>query len=93
MAKNVIHISDTEAKNDFGSLLERVRSGTEVIIEHDTRPIAVVRPIEARGRLLSESIALAESHASRVTLDGGFARDLEEIVNSHQEPLSPPKWD
>ena len=93
MAKNVIHISDAEATNDFGSLLERVRAGAEVVIEHDARPIAVVRPAEARGRLLSESIALAESHASTVTLDGGFARDLEEIINSHREPLSPPKWD
>ena len=93
MAKNVIHISDAEATNDFGSLLKRVRDGAEVVIEHDARPIAVVRPAEARGRLLSESIALAESHASTVTLDGGFARDLEEIINSHREPLSPPKWD
>ena len=93
MAKNVIHISDAEATSDFGSLLERVRAGAEVVIEHDARPIAVVRPAEGRGRLLSESIALAESHASTVTLDGGFARDLEEIINSHREPLSPPKWD
>ena len=44
MAKNVIHISDAEATNDFGSLLERVRDGAEVVIEHDERPIAVVLP-------------------------------------------------
>jgi prevent-host-death family protein len=91
MAKKVIHISDAEAANDFGSLLEHVRDGAEVVIEHDARPIAVVRPAEARGRLLSESIALAESHASIITLDGGFARDIEAIINSHREPLSPQK--
>jgi hypothetical protein len=36
-----------------------------------------------RGRLLSESIALAEAHGSTVTLDEDFGRDLEEIINSH----------
>jgi hypothetical protein len=25
-----------------------------------------------------------------VTLDGDFARDLEDIINSHREPLNPP---
>jgi hypothetical protein len=28
-----------------------------------------------------------------VTLDGDFGRDLEEIINSHREPLNPPAWD
>ena len=93
MAKNVIHISEADAANDFGSLLEHVGAGAEVVIEHDARPIAVVRPADARGRLLSESISLAESHASTITLDGGFAHDLEEIINSHRVPLTPPKWD
>jgi hypothetical protein len=45
------------------------------------------------GRLLSESIALAERHGSTVTLDGDFGRDLEDIINSHREPLNPPAWD
>ena len=43
--------------------------------------------------MLSESIALAEAHGSTVTLDGDFARDLEDIINSHREPLNPPAWD
>jgi len=94
MAKEVIHMSDAEAAKDFASLLDRVRTGAEVVIEHNARPVAVVRPAESpRGRLLSESIALAEAHGSTVTLDGDFARDLEEIVNSHREPLNPPAWD
>ena len=65
MAKDVIHVSDKEAASDFASLLARVREGAEVVIEHDARPVAVVRPAEAfRGRLLSESIALAKAHAT-----------------------------
>jgi antitoxin (DNA-binding transcriptional repressor) of toxin-antitoxin stability system len=94
MAKDVIHISEAEAASDFASLLERVRAGAEVVIENDARPVAVLRSAETHpGRLLSESIALAEAHGSTVTLDGDFGRDLEEIINSHREPLNPPAWD
>lgn len=53
-----------------------------MVIENDARPLAVLRSAEPHpGRLLSESIALAEAHGSTVTLDGNFARDLEEIIN------------
>jgi antitoxin (DNA-binding transcriptional repressor) of toxin-antitoxin stability system len=94
MAKEVIHISEAEAASDFAALLDRVRNGAEVVIETDARPVAVIRPAEPHpGRLLSESIALAEAHGSTVTLDGDFGHDLEAIVNSHREPLNPPAWD
>jgi len=94
MADPVIHISEEEAARDFASVLARVRAGAEVLIEKDARPVAVLRPAASRpGRLLSESIALAEAHGSTVTLDGDFSRDLEAIINSHREPLEPPAWD
>ena len=55
MAKDAIHVSDKEAASDFASLLARAREGAEVVIEHDARPVAVVRPTEVFcGRLLSE---------------------------------------
>jgi prevent-host-death family protein len=94
MAKDVIHVSEAEAASDFASLIARVRSGTEVVIEDNARPIAVVRPVaEPSVRRLSESLRLAHEHGSTVTLDGDFGRDLEEIINSHREPLSPSTWD
>jgi prevent-host-death family protein len=98
MARNVIRVSDKDAANDFASLLARVREGAEVVIEHDARPVAVVRPAETfRGRLLSESIALAKAHAKELgyepTLDPDFAADLEEIIESHRKPLNAPAWD
>jgi antitoxin (DNA-binding transcriptional repressor) of toxin-antitoxin stability system len=94
MAEIVIHVSEAEAARDFASLLVRVRGGAEVIIEEGTQPVAVLKPVAARpGRLLSESIALAEAHGSTATLDGDFASDLEAIINSHREPLKPPAWD
>jgi len=97
MAKDVIQVSGAEAASDLGSLLDRVSAGAEVIIERDSRPVAVVRPAEAaRGRLLSESIALAEAHAKKLgyepTMDQDFANDLRGIINS-RKPRDLSAWD
>jgi hypothetical protein len=94
MAKNIIHISEAEAASDFAAVLARVRAGAEIVIDGNEPIVVAVRPSKPEpGRLLSESIALAEAHGSTVTLDGDFARDLEDIINSHCEPLNPPAWD
>src|SRR5436309_12848254 len=98
MAKDVIHVSDKEAASDFASLLARVSEGAEGVIEHDARPVAVVRPAEAfSGRLLSESIALAKSHPQELgyepILYADFAADLEEVINSHRKSLNTPTWE
>lgn len=97
MTKHVIHVSEAEAASDFASLLDRVSAGAEVIIERDSRPVAVVRPAETpRGRLLSESIALAKAHAEELgyepTMDADFAADLREIINTRQ-PRDLSAWD
>ena len=56
MPRNVIHISELEAASDFALARTRIREGTEVIIERDAKPVAVVCPAEAvRGRPISES--------------------------------------
>jgi len=98
MPKHTIHVSDAEAAKNLAALLDRVSAGAEVIIERDSHPVAVVRsPEPPRGRLLSESIALAKAHAKGLgyepIMDADFAADLEEIVNSHRKPLNPPAWD
>lgn len=92
MPKHVIHISDTEAANDFPSLLDRVRHGAEIVIEHDARPVAVVRAAEPVRRTISECIALLPED-STATIDPDFARDVEAAVESHREPLNPPEWE
>lgn len=90
MAKEVIHISEAEAATtNVATLLAHVRAGAEVVIENGTRPVAVLRSAEPRpGRLLSESIALAEAHEKELgyapMLDPDFAADLEEIINSRR---------
>ena len=91
-----IHISEADAAGDFAGLMARIRAGVEVVIESETRAVAVMRPAvpsTGPGRLLSESIAAAEARGSTALLDGGFARDLEEVIDSHREPLDPPTWD
>jgi antitoxin (DNA-binding transcriptional repressor) of toxin-antitoxin stability system len=93
MTKRAIRVSEAEAAHDFSSLLARVRAGVEVVIERDAAPVAILRPAEASVRTLSESIRIAQSYDSVATLDDAFSRDLEDIINSHQEPLAPPSWD
>ena len=93
MAKNVVHVSEAEAASDFASLLAHVRSGAEVVIENNARPVAVMRPAEPYVRLLSESLRLAREHGSTATLDEDFAKDLEAAIERHREPLNPAVWD
>lgn len=92
MVKRVIHISDAEAASDFAALLDRVRTGAEIVIEHDARPVAVLHAAEPVRRTISECIALLPAD-STATIDPDFAKDVEAAVESHREPLSPPAWD
>jgi len=96
MGNRVIRVSDAEAVGNFGPLLDEVRSGAEVVIEHGNRPVAVVRAPEPARRTVSECIALAEAHAKETgyepTLDADFAADLAEIINNRQ-PWKPPAWE
>jgi hypothetical protein len=94
MKRETIRISEAEAEGNFRALMAQLRVGAEIIIEENSRPVATLRLIEDPPvRLLSESLRLARQHASTVTLDEGFGRDLEAIVDSHREPLDPPAWD
>lgn len=96
MAQPVIHISEAEAASDFASLLARVRAGAEVVIEHDSQPVAVVHPASSTRRTISECIALARAHEEETSqapvLDPDFATDLEDIL-SRRQPWNPPAWE
>jgi antitoxin (DNA-binding transcriptional repressor) of toxin-antitoxin stability system len=88
-----LHISEAETIRDIAAILERVERGAEVIVEKDRRPAVVMRPALRPGRLLSECIARAESRGSTATLDEGFSKDLEEIIDSRRESLDASRWD
>ena len=63
----MIHISEAEAASDFASLMARVRSGAEVVIEDNARPVAVVRPAEPHAPVV---IGIS-SPCPRTWLDSG----------------------
>jgi uncharacterized protein (DUF433 family) len=65
MVRPVIHVSDAEAARNFEGLLARVRAGTEIIIEHDAQPIAVLSP--AIAKLDWSECALVEVDPLRVS--------------------------
>ncbi|HEV3316938.1 MAG TPA: hypothetical protein VG488_08225 [Candidatus Angelobacter sp.] len=96
MAKHVIHMSELEAASNFAALLAGLRSGEEIVIEDDSRPVAVVHPAEPIRRSVSECIALAKKHEEETgeapVLDSDFADDMEEILR-HRQTWNPPAWD
>ena len=92
MGKGVIHIPEAEAASDFPSVLARVRAGAEVIIEHDTEPIAVVHAAGPPHRTITDCIALLPED-SPATIDPDFGQDVEAAIASHREPLDLPAWD
>jgi antitoxin (DNA-binding transcriptional repressor) of toxin-antitoxin stability system len=87
-----IHISEADAARDFAGLLARVRAGAEIVIESDAVPVAVLRPPVPPRRSIEECIALLPED-STVTIDEDFARDVQEAVATHREPLNPPTWE
>jgi hypothetical protein len=92
-----IRISEAEAARDFAGLMARVRAGAKIVIEKEASPAVVLRvAVEPRGRLLSESIALAEAHAEEMgfepVMDPEFAADVEEIIRN-RKPRDTSAWD
>jgi antitoxin (DNA-binding transcriptional repressor) of toxin-antitoxin stability system len=92
MGMAVIHISEAEAARDFAGLLARVRAGAEVVIEDGSLTVAVLHTPAPPRRSIEECIALLPED-SPATIDEDFARDVEEAVAAHREPLNPPAWD
>jgi hypothetical protein len=88
-----IRISEAEAAGDFAGLIARARSGAEFVIEKDAGPAVLLRVAgEGHLRRLSESLRMARENGSKVTLDAGFAADLDAVDNDHPEPLES-LWD
>jgi antitoxin (DNA-binding transcriptional repressor) of toxin-antitoxin stability system len=87
-----LHISEGDLAKDLLGVLRRVETGTEIIIERDAQPVAVIRPVEAVRRKMSECIALMPAD-STATIDSDFAKDVDAAIAAHREPLEPPAWD
>ena len=82
MSNRVIHISDSEAANNFLSLLEQVRAGVEVVIEHDARPVAVLlapSSVESVDKIFS-SIAEGVPEADWARVPADLAKNLDHYL-------------
>lgn len=87
-----LHISEGDLARDIRSVLRRVETGGEVIIERGAQAVAVIRPAEPARRKISECIARMPAD-STATIDPNFAKDVEAAIAAHREPLEPPAWD
>jgi antitoxin (DNA-binding transcriptional repressor) of toxin-antitoxin stability system len=96
MEPRVLHVSEAGAVRDMASILQRVSAGTEIVIERDAQPVAVVRAATPVRRTISECIALAKAHEEETgqlpTLDSDFAAGVEEIIHTRKAWKSP-AWD
>jgi antitoxin (DNA-binding transcriptional repressor) of toxin-antitoxin stability system len=95
MERRVLHVSEAEAVRDLASIMQHVQAGTEIVIERDEQPLAIIRAAAPARRTISDCIALAEAHERETgqapVLDPDFAADVEEIVRN-RKPWNPPTW-
>lgn len=87
----------SEAARDFHSVPARVREGSEVVIERDHRPVAVVTEPRVPGRPIAQCIAIANAYEERLGYapipDEDFAKDVEAGFEAHREAMDLSAWD
>ena len=92
-----VRITEAELARDIRAVLMKVRSGVEVIVERDHRPVAVIKSPQGPGRKISECIVLAKAFEDALGYasvpDPDFAKDVQAAMDSHCEPFSPPSCD
>ena len=88
-----LHMTEAEVARDLHTVLEKVGQGVEVVIEKDSRPVAVIKAPMVKGRNISEVIAALEASGANAVIDEDFARDVEEGIRARREPWNPPSWD
>jgi antitoxin (DNA-binding transcriptional repressor) of toxin-antitoxin stability system len=89
----VVHMSEADVVKDIVAVLAKVRQGSEIVIEQGNRPVAIIKPSQPAGRMISEVIAALEANGANAVLDEDFARDVEAGINAHREPWNPPSWE
>ena len=89
----MLHITEAELVARYvGFVLKPSNRGTEVIVERNAQPIAVMRAPAFRGRR-QPVIAARDNGFLHATLDDEFGKDLEDIINSHRAVLNPVEMD
>jgi antitoxin (DNA-binding transcriptional repressor) of toxin-antitoxin stability system len=88
-----VRMTEAELARDLHTVLDKVRQGVEVVIQQDSRPVAVLKAPLVSGRRISEVIAALDASGANAVIDEDFARDVEEGIKLHREPWNPPSWD
>lgn len=94
-----LHISESDFAKDVRSILQRVETGGEVIIERDARPVAIIRAVGPVSRSISECLARMPADSTATIdpdfakIDPDFAKDVEAAIAAHPEPLDSPSWE
>lgn len=87
------HISDADFARDPYAVLAKVEEGIEVVVERDHCPVATIKAPKRSGRPISECIASARASGSKVVLEDGFGKDVEQGIRERSQPWNPPSWD
>ena len=88
-----LRITEAELARDVHSILAKVQEGVEVIVEQDHRHVATICAPFRKGRLLSETIALAKARGTTAVPDEGFMKDVDEGIAERSHPWDPPTWE
>ena len=80
-----LHLTEAELARDLHTVLAKVQQGVEVVIEQDSRPVAVLKAPAIKGRKISEVIAALEASGAHAVIDEDFARDVEEGIRSSRQ--------
>ena len=83
MEPQVLHISEADLARDVRSIMQRVQTGAEVVVERNAQPVAVIRTPEPVHRKISECIALLPAD-STATIDPDFAKDVDAAIAAHR---------
>ena len=86
-------MSEAEVARDLHSALAKVKHGIEIVIEQDHRPVAILRPSQPAGRMISEIVADLRARNSNAVMDDDFARDIQDGIDAQREPWHPPSPD
>ena len=59
-----VRISEAELARDLHAVLAKVQQGIEVVVEQDHRPVAVIKPSQPAGRMISEIVSDLKARGS-----------------------------
>ena len=81
-----VHMSEAELANNLHEVLSKVQQGTEIVIEQNHRPVAVLKPSQPVGRMSTEVLADLKARGSNAVMDNGFAQDIEDGIKAQHQP-------